>query len=309
MKKVFLLLFLLLPMWSQGKTLAPGKIAEYNFENNGNDAGPNAYTLAPTGSPAFSSAVVKYGVYSHGPVTNGNWYSAPAGLNTAYDGLTTYTIEGWFYLTSITNAPCIIRLNATNYIQVLPTTVFRWGAGGGTLNSSVAVSTLAWYYFAAKWNGTTRTFMVNATTDTVNNSATITTPAILIGRYSSTEVVTGQLDEFSFSNVAQATLPTVDPTGIIRKPRLNLRPSLTSRILDLLLPTSEVWARELDQWNESKRYTAIMDKLSMAKQKLSADLAYLKLTRTPTPKLSPTQTFTNTPVVSPTITPTPKVTK
>ena len=72
-------------------------ISAWEFEDNGNDE-KGAYNLEQYGTPVYSGIIVKKGSKSFQPDSLSNYFTFPTALNQYLATLTTFTLEGWVYV-------------------------------------------------------------------------------------------------------------------------------------------------------------------------------------------------------------------
>lgn len=170
-----------------------------------------------TNGAQLSTSVKKYGTASVSFNGSSDYLSAPDSLNYAL-GSGNWTIEGWFYLASITTQQTLITKGGQNPLAadqdgwsvfIYTSTLYffiRDGSGSGSLNNSFctsgtwssSVSNNTWFHLAIVRSGTTITAYVNGTSvGTLTSSANpVTTDPLVIGRaFTAANYMNGYIDD------------------------------------------------------------------------------------------------------------------
>ena len=132
----------------------PDTLALWRFEGNGLDSYVNGYDLSTVGTllyptdrnpPVGINQVV-------GPFADANYYTLPAGVNTALSSTAGYYFETYVYLNSLANQPVILyglQDSGTWWIQPLSDTTVKAQWGGAIIQTATfTIATGAWYHIA-----------------------------------------------------------------------------------------------------------------------------------------------------------------
>lgn len=306
--------------WALAPGIAQNTVCILNFEGNANDSSGNAYNFTNTGSVTFntSPAPIPQGLNNAGQFSDTKYFTAPAGTLTGLSTISTFTIQFYVYVDSLTSHPVLVRWadSGSNYLEILATGDAFW-ASAGDANLSSTVGDFVedtWYHVAWVGSATSRTIYKNgvsiATVASGNAIGTLTN--FELGRHVSfpTFFLNGYLDQFRVSNVAVTSFPTRDSTNSNRSMDLDemlyfnlsklFRPFLWKKVFrsPYIAPTS-LFATTQNQRIEQAR--VIQQDIGQRDRRtpvvrLTATPTYtrgrLSATMTPVP---PTATFSPTP--------------
>jgi hypothetical protein len=153
------------------------------FQNNRVvDNSFNGYTLTPVNTPSVQ-AYSPFGGVTSVPTSYSNYFDGTGDYLSMSNGTpvnfgtNNFTIEGWFYTTSLgaVQTPFAINLSGSGSSTCIFTNITTGGVftakgySGGTVYTTTAPSTLAvntWYHFAIVRNGTSLDLYVNGTKGT-----------------------------------------------------------------------------------------------------------------------------------------------
>lgn len=203
--------------------ILPNTVALYTFANgDATDSSGNGYDLIVVGSVTFSTHAGKKAVDNF---SSANYLQAPAGLRSAMQGLTQWTIEGDIYFKN--NGPGGNRIfwstdRADTYFLMLNN-----GGNSGAFRSSIQnnitdKSTLAkgsWYQWGVAYDGTQRHTWVGGVDSggvTIASTLPSTITNMLLGVYANNTAVDPcdcYLSNVRFSDVYRASLPSIDPSN------------------------------------------------------------------------------------------------
>lgn len=309
MKKLLLILLLFSTGLSAGVRV--GTIAFYKFENNGLDQSPSGYTLTTVGTVPYAAGGPAGGAYQAGVFSDDNYFTTPANFNTAYSGLSAWTVEFyvspvsfgagqepvvWYHTDSGTAFFQILNGGAVKYQRLTTRTGSAQSAAGQVVAGTV-------YYFAITFDGTTLkvnkaevtggvvgAFSVVASS--VFDASTGTVSLTAIGRYQSAAsfYLDGYVDNLRVSNKALTSFPTTDP-NVNRSMYLeDVFYFNISKFLKMI--STPLYATTQNQFVEQQRANETIRIAKMQRQRLPIPTATLTPTRarmshTPTPTPTP----------------------
>jgi hypothetical protein len=155
-----------------------------NFTNGGIFDNAMMNNLETVGNAQISTSVFKYGTGSMAFDGSGDYLVQPYTQGQNF-GTGNFTIEGWFYLNSLSNTYYVLGgtwsvENSNEWlIQVQNNGNIRFLTSAGTSFYSAGITTGTWYHFAAVRNGTTITLYINGTSvGSYTNSNSIGSTAV-----------------------------------------------------------------------------------------------------------------------------------
>jgi len=189
---------------------------------NFTDYSPTIYTI--TNNNATSVASPSKGVnFCNSMSFNGSSAYLTLPIGAAVNGLSTYTVEGFFYLNSLTAASAIITPATSNglvwYIgsdgKMVVGDNVSYAFLGGT-----AISTGTWYHLAVVANGSGIKIFINGTLDTTGSQFAFsgTSQSSNVGKNTSfgpggAGYFNGNIDEFRISNTARYSSNFTPPSA------------------------------------------------------------------------------------------------
>jgi hypothetical protein len=189
------------------------------------DAG---HSVTPSGSPSVSSTQSEFGGASL--YLNGSSYLsvAPTNADLTLSTSTTWTVEAWFYPTSLTNSPTLFSSSGLNaYINTAGKLVINNG-NTGNFTSTATVTLNAWNKIELDCvNGSAYAFINGALVGSFTLQTTAGGGPIYLGTFSAGSAnFTGYIDEFRVSiGVARHTAAYTPETApfVLSPPALDLR--------------------------------------------------------------------------------------
>ena len=155
-----------------------------NFTNGGIFDNAMMNNLETVGNAQISTSVFKFGTGSMAFDGSGDYLVQPYTQGQNF-GTGNFTIEGWFYLNSLSNTYYVLGgtwsvENSNEWlIQVQNNGNIRFLTSAGTSFYSAGITTGTWYHFAAVRNGTTITLYINGTSvGSYTNSNSIGSTAV-----------------------------------------------------------------------------------------------------------------------------------
>ncbi len=196
------------------------------------DSSTNNFTVTRTGSVPQGAVTPFPGQGGSGYFGGaGNFLSIPAS-STLNFGTGSFTIQGWFNVTSLDDRTLIGRKNLFNdgtngdgwVIRVTPSGEINWSDGinsGGTdvITSGAGIAASIWYHFAVTRSGTTLRIFVNGVqkaTATSTNNYNNSTYTVELGRWANNTSVypmLGYLSNIELANTARYTSNFTSPTA------------------------------------------------------------------------------------------------
>lgn len=205
-------------------------VAIYELDNAITDSSGNGHTLLNDASPVpFVTSPAPPDGSSHwaGPYLTNQFYTLPPSFDSVYEGLTTWTVEGYIRANSIANTPNIFTFHEsdTRYviIEITATGALRIATDNGFTDSAaglVAINTD--YYLALSFDGTTiRAYVSPALNiDSVVDASRVDTSGAIpntlaggaeIGRWERSPFFNpfnGYIDAVQYSDIRRLTFPT-----------------------------------------------------------------------------------------------------
>ncbi len=204
-----LLLALAAPSFASTPTFTPvvcsavtSTLAEYRFEQNGNDSSGNGNNLTTVGTIPYSGSIYKEGAYSAGPFSTSNYFTLPAG--SIVFGINSFTISTWFYYSSGSNQMIYENTGANTVDFFVNSDSFKVTIQGvvNVFTYALGSPSNSWILLTVTYSYGNWTYYVNGTQEgTASQSFTGTETAGYLGNDSATTgPVTGYLDDFRLYN-------------------------------------------------------------------------------------------------------------
>ena len=173
------------------------------------------------GNAQISTSVVKYGTGSLKFDGTGDYLIPPSGQNVTF-GTGNFTIEGWFYWSSLASESAIMWGNGVGWtFYIYPANKLQWGTttpqtSANLLTGSTTLATGQWYHIAVTRSSNTLTLWVNGVSDgTVTDSNNYSASGRLaLGISHSNEYFNGYMDDVRITKgVARYTTTFTPPTA------------------------------------------------------------------------------------------------
>ena len=204
-------------------TNASSKTYLINFQNSGILDNAMMNDLETVGNAKISTGEKKYGTGSLAFDGTGDYLIHPSGQNVTF-GTGNFTIEGWFYWSSLASESAIMWGNGVGWtFYIYPANKLQWGtttpqAGANLLTGNTTLATGQWYHIAVTRSSNTLTLWVNGVSDgTVTDSNNYSASGRLaLGISHSNEYFNGYMDDVRITKgVARYTTTFTPPTSAL----------------------------------------------------------------------------------------------